>query len=385
MVHLCRKLEMQLLPKFTETEEFILFSIFCLAGFIQLFWLLFFYSRLAFHKQKIVDSNLSPISVIIVARNEEDNLFHNLPKVLEQNYPHFEVIVVNHQSSDNTAYILKAFQRKYAHLKIIEIERNKHLRNGKKLPLTVAIKGAKYEHLLFTDADCRVNSPNWIRHMSENFSSKKQLLIGYGPYLKEKGILNWLIRLDAQMIAMNYLSFAKARVPYMAVGRNFGYTKSLFHSVNGFKSHYSLQSGDDDLFVQDAARKNNYTISIHPDTFQYSETKKDWNEWYDQKSRHFSTADNYRVIKKLMLGIYPLSLLIFCISFIYLLLINDTLIVLGLFAVMLLLKWIIQGKALLKLKDRSFIWLFPMWDIFYAILAPVLYYTSPKINETKWR
>ena len=378
---------MQLLPNSEDLFTWIVFILFCVFAFFQLWWVIFIYARLAFHKEGgITNEEHLPVSIIIAARNEEDNLFHLLPKILTQDYPNFEVIVVNHQSSDDSSHILKAFQRQYAHLKIIELERSKHLRNGKKLPLTIAIKGAKYEHLLFTDADCDPASKNWLKLMASKFSPKKEIVLGYGPYKKEPGLLNRLIRLDTVMIASNYLSFAKAGIPYMGVGRNMGYTKSLFLSVNGFKSHYALQSGDDDLFIQEAAKKRNYTICTDPESFSYSESKKTWSDWYKQKSRHFTTTEHYRVIKKLLLGIYPLTLLFFYASFITLC-INYQLcwLSIGVFSFILLLKWIVQGRILVKLREKGFVWIFPFWDLFYAVLAPILYYTTEKSTQNQWK
>jgi cellulose synthase/poly-beta-1,6-N-acetylglucosamine synthase-like glycosyltransferase len=378
---------MQVLPDSEDIFTWIVLILFCVFAFIQIFWVVFFYARLAFHKESEGPNEKNiPITIIIAARNEEDNLFHLLPKILAQDYPEFEVIVVNHQSSDDSSHILKAFQRQYPNLKVIELERSKHLRNGKKLPLTIAIKGAKYEHLMFTDADCEPNSKNWLSLMSNKFTDKKEIVLGYGPYKREPGLLNQLIRLDTAMIAANYLSYAKAGAAYMGIGRNMGYTRSLFLSVNGFKSHYALQSGDDDLFIQEAAKKGNYDICIHPDSFSYSESKKTWADWYKQKSRHFTTTEHYSVIKKLLLGIYPLSLLLLYTSFITLC-INYQLcwLSIGVFSFITLIKWVIQGRILLKLKEKGFVWIFPIWDLVYAALAPIMFYTTEKSTQNQWK
>lgn len=378
---------MQVLPNSEDVFMWIVLVAFCVFAFIQLFWVIFFYARLALHVEPKIPNNKNvPVTIIIAARNEEDNLFHLLPKILTQDYPEFEVIVVNHQSIDDSSHILKAFQRQFTNLKVIELERSKHIRNGKKLPLTIAIKGAKYEHLLFTDADCEPNSNNWLSLMSNKFTNKKEIVLGYGAYKREPGLLNRLIRLDTAMIAANYLSYAKAGAAYMGIGRNMGYTRSLFLSVNGFKSHYALQSGDDDLFIQEAAKKGNYDICIHPDSFSYSESKKTWSDWYKQKSRHFTTTEHYAVIKKLLLGIYPLSLILFITSFILLCVIYDLCwLTIGVFSFVLLLKWIIQGCILLKLREKGFIWVFPIWDLVYAILAPILFYTTEKSTQNQWK
>ncbi|MDX1652683.1 MAG: glycosyltransferase [Brumimicrobium sp.] len=376
---------MELFPEVDERWPFIVSVVLCGIVLIQFFWILFFYARLAFHKNQ-EPSGEPPVSVIIAARNEEDNLFELLPFILEQDYPAFEVIVINHQSIDDSSHILKAFQRQYAHLKVIEISRNQHLSSGKKLPLTIAIKGAKYEHLLFTDADCKPQSDQWIRLMAGQFTEKKELILGYGPYRKEKGLLNTLIRLDTALIGMNYLSYAKAGIPFMGVGRNLAYTKSLFLNNRGFKSHYALQSGDDDLFIQETARKKNYSICVDERSFCYSEPKKTWNDWIKQKSRHFTTSSRYGVIKKLLLGIYPLSLILLYVSFITLL-VNNWLswIIIGTFGLILILKWIIQGMALKKIKENGFIGGFLVWDLFYALFIPIIYYTTEHSTEVKWK
>jgi cellulose synthase/poly-beta-1,6-N-acetylglucosamine synthase-like glycosyltransferase len=354
---------------------------------IQLLFTIFIHGRLAFFKVKAPAnaSNLPPVSVIIAARNESDNLYENLPLILEQDYPEFEVIVVNHQSSDDSAYLLNAYARQYPNLKIIEVARSKHLKLGKKLPITIGIKGAKNDLLVLTDADCKPNSKNWLKHVSQELSSGKDLVIGYSPYARKKGFLNKLIRFDTAWIGMNYLSMALARIPYMSVGRNLAYTKHLFESVKGFKSHYAIPSGDDDLFVQDAAKNNNYSICIAKDAFMISEPHESFSGWLRQKTRHFSTSSHYKVFKKLLLGIYPLSMLIMHFSFIILLCDSEfRWLSLSLFLITTIIKWWIQGRCLKKLEGEKFIPFLPFWDLFYALIMPVLFYTTDKKETVKW-
>lgn len=379
---------MKYLPGFELNPTFWLFIAFASVGFIQLIFILFIYSRLAFFraKKQPKSTNMPPVSILIAARNESDNLFQNLPKILEQDYPNFEVIVVNHQSIDESYHVLNAYRMQYPHLKIVEIERSRHLSNGKKFPLTLGIKSAKHEHLLFTDADCVPASKDWLKEMVSLFSPKKEIIMGYGPYQKEPGFLNALIRLDTTFVAMNYFAFALAKVPYMAVGRNLAYTKKVFDGVKGFKSHYSISSGDDDLFIQEAAKKKNYTVNLNPDTFCYSKAKSTWKEWRNQKARHYTTSEKYTVIKKALLGIYPLSLLLMWISFVILMLDWEyRWLTLAIFSFILILKWFVQGRCLFRIKEKSFVFGFLFLDLFYALLMPILYYTSEKSNTTKWK
>jgi cellulose synthase/poly-beta-1,6-N-acetylglucosamine synthase-like glycosyltransferase len=380
---------MEFLPSFEGRLIYYVFCFFAFFAFVQFVYVIFFHARFAFtsfKKRNVPATVFPPVTILIAARNDSDNLFNNLPTILEQDYPEYEVIVINHQSIDESYHILNAYKMQYPHLRVVEVERSKHIGVGKKLPLTLGVKAAKFEHLLLTDADCQPVSNKWLSGMVNGFSNGKQIVLGYGPYKEGEGFLNKVIRFDTLFIAMNYFSFALAKVPYMAVGRNLAYTKSVFNSVSGFKSHYSISSGDDDLFIQEAAVDSNYTVQVDPDTFCYSNPKETWKEWVNQKSRHYSTSVKYQVIKKLLLGIYPLTLLLMWFSFVSLLFDTEyRLISLGVFTFIFILKWIIQGRCFAKLKGKKFIFSLPFVEFAYALLIPILYYVSEKPKLSKWK
>jgi len=377
---------MNFLPDLEFNISTVLFFIFLFVGVIQMLYVLIIYGKFAFYKEEqLNEDNLPPLSVLISARNESDNLFENLPFILEQDYPNFEVIVINHQSIDDSNTILHAYQRQYKNLRTIEVERSRHLKPGKKLPLTLGIKGAKYENLVFTDADCKPSSNQWLKSVAKHFGNNKQIVLGYGPYIKKESFLNKVIRFDTAWIAINYFSMALIKMPYMGVGRNLAYTKSLFDSVSGFKSHYSLASGDDDLFIQETVTKDNFRINIDKDSYCYSDPCETWEDWYLQKSRHFTTSDYYDVIKKLMLGIYPLTMLIQLISFVILLFdTNFTLITLSILCLVICVKWLLFGKCFKKLDENSLLWYLPLYDIGYSLLMPILFYTTDKKEIKRW-
>ena len=364
----------------------VIFLIFLFFVAIQLSYVAFIFLRLAFFKEKkTVASTLMPISIIIAARNESDNLYDNLPFILTQDYPEFEVIIVNNQSVDDSAWLLKALCLQHKNLKVVEIGKNKHLLPGKKLPITLGVKAAKYEKMVFTDADCKPASNQWLRIMSVTFTENKHIILGYAPYFRTKGIINRIIRYDTAFIGVSYLSFALAKMPYMGVGRNLAYTKKVFESVRGFKSHYSLPSGDDDLFIQEAAVNQNYTIQISPETFCYSKASETWKGWVRQKTRHYSTSSRYKVIKKALLGIYPISLLMVWLTFVILLFNAKWFAIsLILFVCMLIVKWLIQGKCLRTLNEKGFALAFPLWDLGHALLMPMLYNFSDHKRYKKW-
>ena len=248
------------------------------------------------------------MSVVICAKNESKNLKANLPYILNQEYPgEFEVIVVNDASEDETELILAQFKEKNKHLYYTSIPYDKIFQHGKKLAMTIGIKAAKNNHMVFTDADCIPATNNWLKHMAEGFAEGKEIVLGYGIYKKQKGFLNYWIRFDTFTIAMQYFSYALRGIAYMGVGRNIAYTKDLFYKHEGFKKHQHILSGDDDLFIRDAATKSNVAIVTHPDSYTISEPRKSFKEWRRQKSRHLTTSPHYKSKIKIILGIEVLS------------------------------------------------------------------------------
>ncbi|MBK9191080.1 MAG: glycosyltransferase [Crocinitomicaceae bacterium] len=363
----------------------ILFLFFCLMVLIQLWYVLLYPLRLAIHKKKQTSAETPSVSVIVCARNEEDNLFKNLPAVLTQDYPKFEVIVVNDMSVDESKHIIRAYQEKYPHLRIIELEKNRHRKFGKKMPLTIGIKGAQYEHLVMIDADCYPAGNQWLKTIVRNYTEGKEIVIGVGPYETEKSFLNKLIRFDTTTIASTYLSFACAGKPYMAVGRNMSYTRKRFFEVDGFKSHYHIQSGDDDLFMRDAATKKNVAVEISPESFVFSHPKQTWAEWIKQKQRHFTTAPRYRLINKLLLGIFPASMIMMLLSSVILLFnFKWWWIIAGLLFIRYLVYWIVNRAVFRKLAARDLVVWYPVLELIHLVVMPFIYYSTDRREPDKW-
>ena len=361
-----------------------LFTLFIGTIIVQLYYILFIFQKLAFlNPQRKSASNEIPISVIIAARNESHNLQENLRFILEQDYSNFEVIVVNNNSTDDSYQVLSALKKGYNHLEIIEFNNPDHVRQGKKLPLTLGIKAAKNEHLLLTDADCKPKSNQWIKKMARGFK-EKEIILGYGPYIKTSGLLNSIIRFDTAWIGMNYFSFALKGFAYMGVGRNLAYTKSAYQAVDGYKSHHMLASGDDDLFIQEASKKSSLGIEMDADTHCFSPSKNTWSEWIHQKSRHFTTTPKYSFIKKLLLATYPITLVAAWFSFVSLMILSNSVFICFIMILFYTIKWWIQGKCLIKLNERKFALFFPFWDLFYSFLSPVLYMMGKTKRNKNW-
>lgn len=335
----------------------------------QLYYILFVYGKLAVHKVKSYKNNehLPPLSVIICAHNEQDNLQTFLPSILQQDYPEFEVIVVDDCSSDESKWVLQGLRNEYSHLRIVEIKEHIQLKHSKKFALTLGIKAAKHEHLVMTDADCQPQSTEWLKEMGGAYSSSKEIVLGYSPYFKIKGFLNKLIRFETTHTAMSYLSYALKRNPYMGVGRNLSYLKSLFFKGKGFNSHMHIKSGDDDLFVNQNATKQNVNIAIATDAHMYSVPKNTWRSYYKQKARHSGASVAYRDSHQLMLGTQLITAFLFYVVLILSICFSPRLWYFGVgaFLIRYLCQFIIFRPIFLKLKVKDLLFWLPLLDIFF--------------------
>ena len=322
--------------------------------------------------------------MVICARDEDENLARNLPGVLVQNYSSSsEVVVINDNSLDDSKYILQELKKTFKSLNVVELTQEAKLIAGKKYPLSIGIREAKYEVLLLTDADCVPASEHWIQKMQDGYEEHIEIVLGYGAYHKCKGLLNKLIRFETFHTALQYLSYALAGMPYMGVGRNLSYKKDLFLRNKGFAFINHIPGGDDDLFINKVATKKNTAIVIDTDAITRSIPKRTWGSWLRQKSRHYTTAKYYKPGHKFLLGLYSISQFIFYPLFVGTLLFYNWQQALIIFGIRFLLQALVFYRTMSKLGEKDlwpwFIFL-DMWMFFYYfIFAPALW-RKPRRN-----
>jgi glycosyltransferase involved in cell wall biosynthesis len=358
--------------------EIIIYS-FAAVTAIQVFYYAWFFSRIAFFTPKKKDKTQHhPVSVIVCARDEDENLARNLPGLLVQSYPStYEVVVINDNSLDDSKYILQELKKTFKSLQVVELTQEAVHILGKKYPLSIGIREAKHEVLLLTDADCVPASEYWVEKMQNGYGENTEIVLGYGAYHKKKGLLNKLIRFETFHTALQYLSYALAGLPYMGVGRNLSYRKNLFFKNKGFSSINNIPSGDDDLFINKTANKQNTSVVIDPDAVTRSIPKTTWAGWLRQKARHYTTARYYRPKHKFLLGLY------FTTQFLYYPLLAAAIIFfdwkysLAVFGIRFLLQGFILYKSMKKMGEKD-LWpwylLLDMWMFFYYIIfAPALW------------
>ncbi|MEI8203518.1 MAG: glycosyltransferase [Bacteroidota bacterium] len=364
----------------------ILFIVFSTSVGVLLlyYWLIFI--RLAALKSRTKNIPVEGVSVVICAKNEVLNLKKNLPLIFEQDFPKFEVVVVNDESDDDTHFFLLDLQKEHPNLKIVNVKNSVMFFDGKKFPLSIGIKSATYDIILLTDADCYPSTNQWIRTMQQHFTGKTEVVLGYGAYEKKKGFLNKLIRFDTFHIAMQYLSFAKSGIPYMGVGRNLAYRKSLFYRNKGFITHYKISSGDDDLFINQVANSKNTAVEICHDSHTISTPKSTYTDWYYQKKRHLSTSVHYKLIHKTLLSLYPFSIVISYIALIFLLITQYNLYwVISLVSLRILSMMLVFYFNMRKLNEKIFPLVLPFYELLFIKLNVVFYICSFLKKNNKWK
>lgn len=327
-----------------------------------------FYILPAFALRKSDDeksnADLPPVSVIIACRNELQNLESNLQYIINQQYPEFEIVIADDNSTDGTSNYIAKLSTTFPNIKLVKNEGT-----GKKSALSCGIHTATYEHLIFTDADCRPSSEHWIAGIMSQFDAENPLVVGYGE-LSGKTLAARFSSYDASLIAFQYLGFASLGHAYMAVGRNIAYSRKLWDTMGGFGTHSDIASGDDDLFVRDAARHIRPTVCVSPEAKTISLAKETFGKLLRQKSRHVSTSERYNPIDKFLSGGEILSRTLFFTMAIAVLLVNWK-IALAFVVVRLLFVLLSLAKFCSMTKTDFNLFMSLIFDIF----APIFYFT----------
>jgi glycosyltransferase involved in cell wall biosynthesis len=346
----------------------------------------FIFSKFSFLKPLTdLKNNSLPISLIVCAKNESENLKKHIPFWIKQKYPDFEIILINDASSDDSLEVMEKFSASDNRIKIVNVVNIEAFWANKKYALTLGIKKAKNKYLLFTDADCKPKSDHWIQEMANQFSDSKQLVLGYSGYQKKPSFLNKLIRFETWITAFQYFSYAKIGMPYMGVGRNLGYTSTLFYENNGFMSHMYIRSGDDDLFVNEAANSKNTAICFSKNSFTESIPKTTWKSFWNQKKRHITTAKNYKTFHKIILSLYFIANLLFWVGAVSCFFFIPWEWATGLIALRLLTQYLVYSKTLKKLDETGLLYLIPLLELFLICFQLSIFISNIFSKPKHWK
>lgn len=299
-----------------NTAETVLLAAAGILCIIQLIYYLGIYNRIyrrnqAAQKEEIHFSReLPPLSVILYARNESEHLRLSLPSILEQDYPEFEVIVINDGPTDESEDLLCALEEKYPHLYHSFTPDSARYISHKKLALMLGIKASKYDWLVFTEPNCQPVGNQWLRLMARNFTPRTQVVLGYSGYEQAKGWLAKRVAFDTLFTSLRYLGLALAGKPYMGIGKNLAYRKELFFKEKGFSTYLNLQRGEDDLFVNEVANAENTRVETDPDSIVRISPVKRYKDWKEEKISYLVTARHYQGAARYLFGFETLSRLL---------------------------------------------------------------------------
>lgn len=321
--------------------------------------------------EKVQQQNvlIKTVSLVICAKNELPNLKHHLPTWASQEGIEYEIVLVNDASTDGSQAWLNKVHSAYSNLNIIHLANHDDGKlKGKRKALQTGVQAAISEYVVLTDADCVPYSKYWLKEMVASFNASTEIVLGFSPYQKEAGFLNLLIRYETLLTALQYLSFAKLGFPYMGVGRNIAYKKSIL-SNEAFEKSNRTSSGDDDLMVALLANKTNVAIQLNENSFVYSKPATDFKTWFKQKQRHYSTAQYYSLPLKLVVGGFGALNLLFYIA-IFILLYNEVnlLNVLSIYLLKNIVFVLLTFKSISNFKEKGIVKSILYLDFVYLVL-----------------
>lgn len=371
---------------FFNRLSFIVLLCFGITFIIQLIYHWCVFSKLAFYKKKDKtksDDQLEPVSVVVCARDAYEYLQDLVPVLLTQDYPDYEIVIVNDCSEDETDEWLKDIERREPKIKPVQLRQHLNFFNGKKFPLSMGIKSAKNDLIVLTDVNCLPTNSQWLRSVVHSYGNNTEVVIGYSPYFNKKGVFNQIMRFDAVQYAMQYLSAALNKHPYMGIGTNLSYRKELFYRHKGFTSHYTTSVGDDDLFISQVAKGKNTEVLIDAENAILTTPPHKFGMWTHIKSSRYSTIPQYDVKAKASSALFTWSHFLFYASFIALMLLKPAFALsigavyyIPILVFFFLLRYgsqmVIYHGATKRLGEKGLLPGLIVYDLLFAFLTPIL-------------
>lgn len=352
---------------------------------IRVLWLLFnlVANRIAWREtSEAMQKHLSvfpKVSIIIAAKNEVSGLQKLLPTLLDQDYPNFEIIIIDDFSNDDSLKYLSSIRDS----RLVVISCTKDL-PGKKQALKEGIGKASGKYLLFTDADCLPTSHHWVKSMVNVAENRSSAVLGYGPFERRTGLAGMVSRTDALDILRQYTTAAVLGAPYMGVGRNMMYQKADWEKAGGFKSHEHFMAGDDDLQIQHMAKDQQMTVCASKEALVYSPPKTTIFEFIKQKTRHIQVSTAYTAKSKLMAGIDPLLRTSFYACFLAAVFLNLSA-ALWIWVGFMVISSVIMVLLFRKFDETALAIFYPLTDFILFCLYPIIFVLSRLKKDMTWK
>ena len=312
-------------------------------------------------------TRINNFSIVVAARNEEENLPQLLDRLVKQNYPQekFEIIVSDDRSTDGTSIIVEKFKKQHPIIKSVHIDKEDPHFVGKKNALNEAIKLSSFDVLVFTDADC-LPGCNWLQEIDRYLTPETDFIAGFSPLQMKGKFFSSLKNLERSSIFAVSAGSIGWQWGLTCVARNMIYRKSIFKKVDGFSGIEHIRSGDDDLMLQKLApytRKMNFMFT--EDSIVPTKDKSDFRSQVNLETRRASKWKYYPFHVKAM------TLLVFLFYLSYILLFGRSLLkkkwtdfsIISLFKVTS--EFCLLYSFLKKCNKKHLLILFPIAELFY--------------------
>jgi glycosyltransferase involved in cell wall biosynthesis len=343
----------------------IIFYVFVGVIILQLAYYLGIFGKFIFSGQQQVTQKKLPVSVLVLVKNNPKSVQKLIPLLVKQNYPDFEVLLIDNASGDETIDALEQLEKEHPNVRLIKVENNEAFWGNKKYAYTLGIKAARKEYLLFIDAEYEPASADWMMHMVSQFTMSKTIVLGFSAYrLVKNSLLNKLIRFDALINATQCFAWAKLGSPFSGDGRNLGYKKEEFFSRNGYINHMNIRTGEDSLFINEAATPKNTAVCYTPESFTYGDAPAKFSTWVQEKRKAAYTLSFFKTADQVKLKIFVwLQALFFALMATLLILQFNWMILVPVIAFRYLLCWIVMAQSAAKLNEKDTIYWFPFMEI----------------------
>jgi glycosyltransferase involved in cell wall biosynthesis len=362
----------------------ILVLAFLVVILVQMIYYWVFFSRLAFHKPRKVSAVKPPVSMIVLAHNQYNDLQHTLLVLLNQDYPEFEVLVVDDNSDDGSDELLEKLTEQHANLRVVKLTQSLNWFKGRKFPLSLGIKSANHDLLLLTDIQFRPAGKKWISEMADSYSQNTDIVLGYSTYDTPTKFNKWL-RFMAFYDGLVYLSMALSGRTFKGIGSNLSYRKSLFYRNKGFSSHYVINAGDDELFVNKTATRRNVRIQISGNSMVKSGKPVSLLQWLAKEKTRLSIRRYFKFSHRTLISVFSTSTFLFYLIFILLLLLQiQWPVVVGLFAVRLISQMIIFGLAQKRLSEKNLLLLSPFFEVILVLVDLFIWIRLLLSKKSTW-
>lgn len=345
----------------------LLYSFLAITAINCVYYLLFI--RFAFKKHPNCEKNVNtPVSVIVYSKNEQEKLKGFLQQFEKQTHVNYELILINNASSDDTRYIFEDYQRTHPNVSIVNVVNNENFWGSRKYALTLGIKKAKFENLLFTTVASHFESKNWITENIGLFGGANQIVLGHSYFNNKKGFLNHLVRFSELMSNIQNYGWGSVFKPYQGSQHNFGYAKSLFFQSNGFSDHMSIFQGAEDLFLKRNATFKNVILATNTNSLVKKEAPNSLSQWINYKVAQKKISKHYKFVNKLNIKLFSFSQFVFFVLAILACVFFPSGIVYGVIAFRYLLAGAVMVKSAIKLHDSKVIYFFPFMEIVNSIM-----------------